>query len=135
MATILVTPVVVRGYTILHEMQRKLASKLETICISQIAKNLHLFSPKSFTQLPEYLIESILSHVIKKRLLNDHNINLFVHPQIKHLDLSRSAMDITDVTLDTISSRCKNPPLLSVIHPRYPTPRDPLLPMLPFLHI
>ena len=87
-------------------MQRSGLHKLETICISLIAKNLHKYTQQSFARLPEYLVEMVLSHVIKKRLLNDQNINLFVHPHIKHLDLSRSAMDITDVTLDTISSSC-----------------------------
>jgi len=58
--------------------------------------------------LPKELHEELLSRVIRRNLLNDDTIRLFVHPNLVSLKLSAATSFISDASLDLIRAAGSN---------------------------
>jgi hypothetical protein len=58
--------------------------------------------------LPKELHEELLSRVIRRNLLSDDTIKLFVHPNLVSLKLSAATSFVSDATLDLIRAAGSN---------------------------
>lgn len=78
--------------------------RLTDLCLYNIIRNFRKFTSNIFQQLPDELSLKIMNLLNKRRKLNDSTILLFLHSDLRSLDLT----NCYNVNITNIISKCSN---------------------------